>query len=326
MDDLATLFKEAVDTVEPRDRRAELREAVTVAGRRRVRRTVTGGLLAAAAVVVTGVAVTMHGTDNHQDAGPVGPPRAIDRSRDDRPAYALYYLGQTPKGPRLYREFRPGPGPDMTPASSLSLMQEQPDDPDYRTMWPDGTFSDAQVVNDVIDVEVADPAGVAHRLDGMSPAQAELSVDQVIYTVQAAVQEELPVQFTHDGSPLAQVLGVPTSEPLARGEAVDVLALASISNPSERRVVEGYFSADGQASSFEGAVPWELLDANGTIVKHDTAQTYGYGDRLYPWATGRIDVSDLAPGVYTFVVMTADPSGGAEGPGPTRDTRTIIIK
>jgi len=325
MDELATLFKEAVEDVEPRDRRAELREAVAVAGRRRLHRTVTGGLLAAA-VVVTGVAVTVHRTDHHDQTEPTGPPRAIDRSRDNRPAYALYYLGKTPQGPRLYREFRPGPGPDMTPASSLSLMQEQPDDPDYRTMWPAGTFSDAQVVNDVIDVEVADPASVGHRLDGMSPAEAELSVDQVIYTVQAAVQEELSVQFTHDGSPLAQVLDVPTSEPLARGESVDVLALASISNPSERRVVEGYFSADGQASSFEGAVPWELRDSNDAVVKHGTAQTYGYGDRLYPWATGRIDVSDLAPGDYEFVVMTADPSGGAEGSAPMVDTRTIIIK
>jgi hypothetical protein len=324
MDDLATLFAQAVEDVQPTDRRAELREAVTVAGRRRFRRTVTGGLLAAA-VVVTGVAVTMHRTDQHHETGPVGPPRAIDRSRDNRPAYALYYLGQTPQGARLYREFRPGPGPEMTPASAISLMQEQPEDPDYRTLWPAGTFSGAQVAGGVIDVEVADPGAVGHRLDGMTAATAELSVDQVIYTVQAAVQNELPVQFTHDGSPIAEVLGVPTSEPLARGEAVEVLSLASISNPSERRVVEDYFSADGQASSFEGNVPWQLKAPDGSVVRSGTAQSFGWQDRLYPWATGRIDVSDLAPGEYTFTVMTADPSGGAEGAGPMVDTRTIII-
>jgi uncharacterized surface anchored protein len=61
------------------------------------------------------------------------------------------------------------------------------------------------------------------------------------------------------------------------------------------------------------------------VVKSGTAQSYGWQGRLYPWATGRIDVSDLAPGDYTFVVMTADPSGGAEGSGPTVDTRTVII-
>jgi len=34
---------------------------------------------------------------------------------------------------------------------------------------------------------------------------------------------------------------------------------------------------------------------------------------------------NLAPGDYTFVVMTSDPSDG-EGGGPTVDTRTVIIK
>ena len=325
MDDLTTLMRQAVEEVEPTDRRAELHEAVAAASRRRFRRTVAGGLLAAA-VVVTGVAVTLHSTDDPEPE-PVGPPRAIDRSRDHRPAYALYYLGTTPQGNRLYREFRSGPGPDMTPATALSLLQDTPDDPDYQpSLWPTGTFSGAQVVNDVIDVEVADPASVGHRLDGMSAADAALSVEQVIYTVQAAVQEELPVQFTHDGSPVAEVLGVPTGEPLAAGDQLDVLALASISDPSERRVVEDSFSARGRASSFEGNIPWQLRGPDGSVVLSGAAQSYGWEEHLYPWATGRIDVSGLPPGDYTFLVMTDDPSGGAEGAGPTVDTRTIIIK
>jgi hypothetical protein len=48
-------------------------------------------------------------------------------------------------------------------------------------------------------------------------------------------------------------------------------------------------------------------------------------DRLYPWET-RIDVSDLAPGEYTFAAMTDDPSGGAEGAEPFVDTRTITVR
>jgi hypothetical protein len=72
-------------------------------------------------------------------------------------------------------------------------------------------------------------------------------------------------------------------------------------------------------------VPWELRDPDGNVVREGTTQTYGWEDHLYPWATGPIDVSDLDPGEYTFAVMTADPSDG-EGPGPTVDTRTVIIK
>jgi hypothetical protein len=324
MDDLTMLLQEAVEDVEPTDRRAELRELVAVSTKSRHRRyAITGGLLAAA-VVVTGVAIGMQRSDG-PETEPSNPGRAVDRSRDHRPAYGLYYIGETPQGRRLFREYRTGPGPETTPAAAISLLQSAPDDPDYWTLWPTGTFSDARVVGDVIQVDIADPASVATRLDGMSAKDAELSVDQVIYTVQAAVQAELSVQFTHDGSPVAHVLGMSTSEPLARGAQLEVLALASISDPSERRVVEDSFSANGRASSFEGTVPWELRDSDGSVVDSGTAESFGDVDRLYPWATGPIDVSDLDPGTYTFVVMTADPSDG-EGPGPTVDTRTVIIK
>ena len=148
----------------------------------------------------------------------------------------------------------------------------------------------------------------------------------MIYTVQAAAGDSLlPVQFVHDGNPVAEVGGLPTSEPLDNAPQLDVLALASISVPADRRVVEGSFSANGRASSFEGNVPWELRDADDNVVREGSAQTFGSVDRLDPWATGPIDVSDLDPGEYTFVVMTDDPSDG-EGPGPTVDTRTVIIK
>ena len=57
-----------------------------------------------------------------------------------------------------------------------------------------------------------------------------------------------------------------------RAPQLDVLALVSISNPAEGRVVEGSFSADGVASSFEGTVPWELRDADGHVVRQGFAQ------------------------------------------------------
>ena len=114
MDDLSTLLREAVEDVEPTDRRAELRELVAASSRsRHLRYAITGGLLAAA-VVVTGVAVAVQQSDE-PETPPAGSKRAVDRSREHRPAYALYYVGETPQGPRLFREFRTGPGPETTP-------------------------------------------------------------------------------------------------------------------------------------------------------------------------------------------------------------------
>ncbi len=317
MDDLTTLMREAVEDVEPTDRRAELRERVAASSKaRRFRYAVTGGLLAAA-VVVTGVAVAVQQGDG-SETPPAGSERAVDRTRERRPAYALYYVGDTPQGPRLFREFRDGPGPETTPGAAISLLLDAPDDPDYSSSWSGGQLLGASVENGVIEVDV-DPALVTKPVDS-------LALQQVVYTVQAAVGDSaLPVQFVHDGNPVAELGGQPTSEPLDNAPQLDVLALASISVPADRRVVEGSFSANGRASSFEGNVPWELRDADDNVVREGSVQTFGSVDRLDPWATGPIDVSDLDPGEYTFVVMTDDPSDG-EGPGPTVDTRTVIIK
>jgi hypothetical protein len=50
----------------------------------------------------------------------------------------------------------------------------------------------------------------------------------------------------------------------------------------------------------------------------------GWIHRLYPWQT-KVPLRGVKPGTYTFVAMTDDPSD-EEGPGPTEDTKTIIVK
>jgi hypothetical protein len=323
MDDLNTLLRQAVEDVEPTHRQRELWDGVAVATRRRHRRMLVVGVLATA-VLFGGAAVAVRQSDG-EEPQPAGPTTARD-SQESRPAYGVYYLGSTPHGTRLFREFRAGPGPTRTPAGAVSLLQSAATDPDYWTVWNAGTFADAQTVGDQIEVEVAQPSQVRDRPTDMTAADAKLAVQQVVYTVQGAAQDVLSVRFVHDGAPVDQLFGVPTGEPVERADQLDVLALVSISNPTDRRVVEGSFSADGVASSFEGNVPWELRAPDGTVVQRGAAQTYGWEDRLYPFATGHIDVSDLEPGEYTFAVMTDDPSGGTEGPGPTVDTRTVIVQ
>jgi Immunoglobulin-like domain of bacterial spore germination len=319
MDDLGTLMRQAVETVEPSDRRAELREQVAVASRRRRRRNAATGGLLAAAVVVTGITVAAH-QHGHSEPDPIGPPRAIDRGKH-HPAYGIYDVGDTPLGLRLYREFRVGPDAEKSLDDAISLLGTAPVDPDYTTYWSTAQLLGAEQQDDVIAVDV-DPAVTGPADAGPRP---DLALQQVIYTVQGVTGTRLPIQFVHDGNPVAEVFGLPTSEPLVNAPQLDVLALASISDPSDRRVVDDEFSANGVASSFEGSVPWELDAPDGTVVRSGTAETYGWEDHLYPWATGQIDVSDLPAGDYTFVVRTDDPSGG-EGPGPTEDTRTVIIQ
>jgi hypothetical protein len=46
--------------------------------------------------------------------------------------------------------------------------------------------------------------------------------------------------------------------------------------------------------------------------------------KLSPWNVS-VDLSDLAPGTYTFVATNDDPSGG-EGFAPDSDSKTFVIE
>jgi hypothetical protein len=90
-------------------------------------------------------------------------------------------------------------------------------------------------------------------------------------------------------------------------------------------VLAGSFMARGLASSYEATVIWQIREPGGAVVLDGYTTAEGFMDRLWPWET-EVDVSGLEPGEYTFVALTADPSGGAEGFGPTSDTRTIVVE
>jgi len=309
MDDLSTLLHDAVSDVEPTDRLAEIREAVAPARPRRLGWYAAGGGFLAAAAAVTAIALVSNGTtptaEDH-DPGPIAPPETV--------AVAVYYVGDTARGPRLYREFHDLA--ERSPESALAELMLEPDDPDYETHWQPGQLLGAIVDGDVIKVEV-DPA-LTGPTDGV-PA-TDLMLEQVIYTVQAAVGEgRLPVQFVSpNGNPVNEVLGLPTSEPLANGTELDVLSLVSISDPVEGLVVTDSFIARGAASSFEGNVPWKLKASDGTVVREGFA-TAGMDLYLIPWETEPIDVGDLPPGEYTFAART-------EGMRPFIDTRTVVVE
>jgi hypothetical protein len=239
----------------------------------------------------------------------------------------VYYVGDTPFGPRLYREFHQAVGATALDAALVDATSAQPLDPDYRTDWPEGiiasTAFDGLGSDGLIQVTLAD-ASVHDRPAGMSKAEAQIAVEALIYTAQGAMQARAPVQFLLDGNPVDQVYGVPTSEPLAQGTWSDVLALVNLTTPEEGATVSGSLDVEGVASSFEATVPWQILQGS-QVVDSGSFMADGWMEHLYPFS-GAIDVSGLAPGTYTFVARTDDASGGAEGPGAYEDTRTIVIE
>ena len=269
MDDLTTLLREAVEDVEPTDRRAELRELVAVSSRSRHRRyAITGGLLAAA-VVVTGVAVAVQQSDE-PETQPADSKHAVDRSREHRPAYALYYVGETPQGPRLFREFRDGPGPETTPAAAISLLLSPPDDPDYESYWSAGQLLGATIVNGVIEVDV-DPALVAGP-----PRRPGAPAGHLHRPGRGAGRRTAPGAVR------------PRRQPGGRGRWTADERTSRQRSPARRpgagehqrpqRTAGGRWTPSaptaGPAPS-RATCPGSCRDADGTVVREGTAQTYG---------------------------------------------------
>ncbi|MCW2842392.1 MAG: hypothetical protein JWN22_308 [Nocardioides sp.] len=237
----------------------------------------------------------------------------------------VYFVGDTPQGPRLYREFRKVEAGNPLEEAAALLTAGDALDPDYQSLLPDIEFTDVSYQSDpeLIVVSVASDEWSERPAD-MTEAEASLAVQQLVYTLQGVAQARAPMLVTvgaeGDNVPL---LGVPTQNPTKNAPQLDVSALVNLTTPEQGASVGDTFTASGVASSFEATVPWEIRRGD-TVVKKGFTTAEGWMDKLYPFEA-KVDVSDLAPGEYTFVAMTDDPSDG-EGGGPTEDSKTITVR
>lgn len=243
----------------------------------------------------------------------------------------VYYLGNDPRGTRLFREFHSLSGDqgfDQLTGALHEALSTKPDDPDYLSPWPEGTaLGGATYDGKLITVDLSPGAGdLSKRPTAMKKSDAAMAVQQLVYTAQAGAGEgRKPVQFRIDGSPTDTLLGVPTAEPVTNAKVLDTLSLMSITSPAEGQQVSGKFKATGANNGFEAWVGWQVLDGD-KVVKDGFGTAGGaYGNRLWPWQV-KVDVSGLAPGEYTLKFSNDDPSGGTEGSGPSVDTRTIVVE
>lgn len=344
-DRIKDLLHEVADGVEPGDRLEAIR-AATSGGRRTGRGWwAAGGVALVAASVVTALALTTGGTPN-SDPDPAQPAptspseTATDPASPEPPTeaettpVAVYYVGDTPDGPRLYREFRRLPGDPLEAAVSAAVGNDTngvgllPLDPDYRTPWPSLTQASASLSpeGDLIEIDLGgDPEGNLHDRGDLSKVEAQLAVEQLIRTAQGVVGERLPVRFLLYGEITDQVLGVPTSEPLAQGSDLAVLAHVSLSAPSEGQVVPrgGGLVVDGLGNSFEGNIVITIQRWEGTEVVAEVPTIAGtYEDHLFPFSE-RINVFDVPPGDYVVIARTDDPSG--EGRFHTDSRRITVV-
>jgi Immunoglobulin-like domain of bacterial spore germination/Sporulation and spore germination len=299
----------------------------------RTRLRLAAAMFAAAALVLGGCGTDQEpeasdpsggaGSTSEPEPQPATDPPAPSQSASapQTVAVPVYFVGRTPLGPRLFREFRNVEGDNPVDEALALLASGDALDPDYSTLLPQG--DPPTLVQD----DTTKAIGInlpsldwTQRPSGMSAAQAKLAVQQIVYTVQGALQTRAPVEFFYDG--LAPAFGTKATVKAAKQN--DVLALVNVTQPAEGATVTGTLQASGVANSFEATVPWEIRDQSGAKVLDGFSTAEGWADHLYPWQS-QVDLSKLAPGTYSFVAMTDDPSDG-EGAGPTEDSKTITVK
>ncbi len=326
-DDLVReMLREVADGVEPGDRLDAIRSA-TSGGRRTSRGWWAAGSVGlVAASVVTALALTTGGTPRGSDPGPAEPaPTRTTATYDPLTRWVpVYFVGDTPDGPRLYREFLRGVDPEGAETFALNAaLIGAAVDPEYRSLWPeDAAVGRYLTTTDLLTVDLL---GDLHdRPAGMSPAEAALAVEQVVRTAQAQYGQ-VPVRLRLNGGITDQVLGVPTSEPLTPGSELAVLARVSITDPFEGASVDNDepFLVVGVGNSFEGNIVTQIQRLEGVveIVKEKPAIAGTYEDVLFPFEV-TFDLTDVPPGDYLVVSRTDDPSGEARF---HTDSRRITI-
>ena len=355
-DELRALFEDAVSDVDPPPalHHIQARTSKKVTPMNSKRPWIFAAIGAVAATAATLVAVTViTDEDPRETAGPAGSPSASatpsestepseDASAPTKPTPApskepaptdgtylapVYYVGDTPAGPRLYREFHVSQKEGTTAVqvqSALSQSVSMPaNDPDYRSDWPAGTKVvgvniDGTDADDVVWIDLSG-AALRERPAGMSQEEAEIAVEQLIYTAQGVLQQRQPIQLMIDGERTDMVLGVPTSEPLAAGDPMAVQASVWIIDPQNGDTVGRTFTVEGRGAFFEANVSWQLL--KGGQVVQDGFTTAEEGMTLSPYS---FEVT-AEPGQYVLRVYDADMSGG-EGNGEAEDTKAIFVE
>jgi hypothetical protein len=250
-------------------------------------------------------------------APPAAAPPAPDTVEDARVALPVYYVAATAAGFRLVREFHRVPSDDPASVAVREMLASPTGtDPDYRNPWPTGTTLRApvQTGGDVITVD----------LTGLGAGQvgselAELAVQQLVFTVQGALQSTDPVRILLDGNRIDELWGsVDTSDPVERGDAYALRSLVQIDAPAHGAAVGREVTVTGEAAVFEATLLWQVL-RDGTVVRSGATAT-AEGQRFAPYA---FELT-LEPGEYTVRVMEDDPSDG-EGRDVLTDDKTITV-
>lgn len=190
-------------------------------------------------------------------------------------AVAVYYLGDTGSRVALYREFRRTTSRNRVQAA-IELMVSQPLDADYTTLWPKGTKVRSVTIKG--DLATVDLTAEALQGGGGGSSAACQILQQIVWTVTAANTSIHRVALSVEGRTQGVVsqwwgVGCGPDVPLARtSPSTEVIAPIQISSHNEGDLVRSRFSFGGEATVFEAALSWSVVDSAGKALATGTSK------------------------------------------------------
>lgn len=232
-------------------------------------------------------------------------------------ALAQYWVADTSRGFRLYREFvQINPVPDAITAALRQLVSQKPSDSDYVSLWPLGTtINSVKVSGDSAIVDLTFP-----KLNLGSEAES-LAIAQLVWTATAADTTVKRISLTVDGKKIESLAGhMDATKAFTRGLTYEVLAPIWITSPTENQSVAAKgFTLSGMASTFEANVVWKVVK-DGVLIQEGSTTAQEAAPAWKPWS---VTIENLIPGTYQFFAMEYSAKDGSL---VAQDSKYAILK
>ena len=214
----------------------------------------------------------------------------------------VYWVGATPQGPRLFREFSVASpatvGPAAVAATAVDVMLHgAAADPAYHSGWPAGT-NVATVSRHAATLFIALDVPV-----GSVPTASSLAVQQLVYTATAAQPGTQDVTLRLRSSAAAMTL-----HHVGRAPESDVIAPIWIIDPQWGATVSGSrITVTGTASVFEAQFAWQVRRDDHLVASGTAFASVGVPQR----GTFRFVTPKLPAGTYVIVAYDRSMSDGS---------------
>jgi hypothetical protein len=272
---------------------------------------------AAVAILGTLVILGISGCSQSSEPSTDPTPTPSASSTVNTKALAQYWVADTARGFRLYREFvQVNPAPDAMTAALRQLVSQQPTDSDYVSLWPVGTtINSIKVSGDSATIDLTFP-----KLNLGSEAES-LAIAQLVWTATAADTTVKKISLTVDGKKIESLAGhMDATKAFTRGLTYEVLAPIWITSPAENQVVDAKgFTLSGMASTFEANVVWKVMK-DGVLIQEGATMAL---EAAPAWKSWSVAIENLKPGTYQFFAMEYSAEDGSL---VAQDTKYATLK